>query len=147
MKTAPETFTIGRLAKAADVKVDTVRFYERQGLLAQAPRTQGGYRLYRAADAERLKFIRRAKTLGFSLEDIAELLRLVQDGQDRSKVKAIAQRRVADLERRIRELDAMRTILAHHVQHCSGRGAVKGCPIIGALIGVTPGTYVRGAFR
>jgi Hg(II)-responsive transcriptional regulator len=126
--------TIGRLAKAAGVKIDTVRFYERQGLLARAARSSSGYRLYSVADAERLKFIRRAKALGFSLEDIAELLRLAQDGQDRSKVKAVAALRVADLERRIRELEAMRSILAHHLEHCSGRGPVKGCPIIEALI-------------
>ena len=126
-------FTIGRLARLAGVSIDTVRFYERQGLLAPAPRSSGGYRQYSAADAERLKFVRRAKDLGFSLEDIAELLRLARDGQDRSRVKAIAACRVADLERRIRELDAMRSVLAHHLRHCSGRGSVQGCPIIGAL--------------
>ena len=130
----PEQFTIGRLAKAAEVNIDTVRFYERQGLLQIAPRSAGGYRLYGAADAQRMQFIRRAKTLGFSLEDIAELLRLTEDGHDRSRVKAIAQKRVADLEERIRELEKMRSVLAHHAGHCSGHGAVKGCPIIQALL-------------
>jgi len=127
------SFTIGRLAKIAGVKIDTVRFYERQGLLEQAPRTEGGYRLYRAEHAQRLKFIRKAKALGFSLEDIGELLKLTQDGHDRARVRAVAQRHVAELEQRIGELQAMRAILAHHVGHCSGRGAVKGCPIIAAL--------------
>jgi Hg(II)-responsive transcriptional regulator len=126
-------FTIGRLAQIAGVKVDTVRFYERQGLLEQAPRTAGGYRLYGTEQAQRLKFIRRAKALGFSLEDIAELLKLTEDGHDRARVKAVAQRHAAELEQRIGELQAMRAILSHHVQHCSGRGAVKGCPIITAL--------------
>lgn len=127
-------FTIGRLAKQAGVNIDTVRFYEREGLLERAPRSASGYRLYRSADADRLKFIRRAKELGFSLEDIAELLRLAEGGEKRADVKAIAQRRVADLERRIEELQAMHAILAHHVRHCSGRGSVKGCPIIEALV-------------
>ena len=80
------------------------------------------------------QFIRRAKALGFSLEDIAELLRLTEDGHDRAAVKAIAQRRVADLESRIRELERMRSVLAHHAGHCSGRGSVKGCPIIESLL-------------
>lgn len=134
----PATFTIGRLAKAADVNVDTVRFYERQGLLAPAPRSSGGYRLYGPADAQRLQFIRRAKTLGFSLEDIGELLRLTEDGHDRGQIKAITERRVADLTQRIAELERMRSILAHHSGHCSGRGAVKGCPIIQALLEPAP---------
>jgi Zn(II)-responsive transcriptional regulator len=133
------SFTIGRLAKAAEVNIDTVRFYERQGLLQPAPRSSGGYRLYGPADARRLQFIRRAKALGFSLEDIGELLRLTEDGHDRGGVKAIAQRRVADLEQRIAELQRMRSALAHHAGHCSGHGAVQGCPIIQALLGEAEG--------
>ena len=136
---SPAPFTIGRLAKAADVNIDTVRFYERQGLLHPAPRSGGGYRLYGPDEVSRLQFIRRAKTLGFSLEDIAELLRLTEDGHDRARVKAIAQKRVADLGQRIAELERMRGILAHHAGHCSGRGAVKGCPIIQALLDEPPG--------
>jgi MerR family copper efflux transcriptional regulator len=135
MDTAQTTFTIGRLAKEAGVGIDTVRFYEREGLLAEAPRTASGYRVYNAGAAERLKFIRRAKAIGFTLEDIAELLKLSEDGQSRSKVKALAERRVADLDRRLREMKKMRDVLAHHLRHCSGRGAVKGCPIIAALTG------------
>lgn len=141
---SPAPFTIGRLAKAAEVNIDTVRFYERQGLLQVAPRSGGGYRLYQAADLQRLRFIRRAKTLGFSLEDIAELLRLTEDGHDRARVKAIAQKRVADLAQRIAELERMRGILAHHAGHCSGRGAVKGCPIIGALLDESPDGIAGG---
>jgi DNA-binding transcriptional MerR regulator len=125
--------TIGRLAKDASVKIDTVRFYERQGLLGKVPRSEGGYRLYSPADVQRLKFIRRAKALGFSLTEIIELLSLTKEGNNRAQVKSLAQRRLADLEGRIRELNAMRETLAHHVRHCSGRGLVKGCPIIEAL--------------
>jgi len=125
--------TIGRLAKGAGVRIDTVRFYERQGLLGKAPRSEGGYRLYSPADVQRLKFIRRAKVLGFPLTDIAELLALAKEGNNRAQVRSVAQRRLTDLENRIRELNAMREALAHHVRHCSGRGPVKGCPIIEAL--------------
>jgi len=125
--------TIGRLAKYASVKIDTVRYYERQGLLSKAPRSEGGYRLYGPADVQRLKFIRRAKALGFSLAEITELLSLTKEGNNRAQVKSIAQRRLTDLESRIRELSAMRETLAHHVRHCSGRGLVKGCPIMEAL--------------
>jgi MerR family copper efflux transcriptional regulator len=132
---AAASFTIGRLAKLAGVNIDTVRFYERQGLLEQTPRSAGGYRLYRAAQAQRLRFIRRAKALGFSLDDIAELLQLTQDGQDRSQVRSLAQRHAAELQRRIGELQAMHDMLSHHLQHCSGRGPVKGCPIVAALGG------------
>lgn len=131
---ATTRFTIGALARSAEVNVDTVRFYERQGLLRPAPRTAGGYRVYGEADAQRLRFIRRAKALGFSLEDIGELLRLTEDGHDRAAVKAIAEQREADLRQRIAELEKMRSVLAHHAGHCSGRGNLKGCPIIEALL-------------
>src|SRR5271154_730340 len=109
--------TIGRLAKGAGVRIDTVRFYERQGLLGKAPRSEGGYRLYSPADVQRLKFIRRAKVLGFPLTDIAELLALAKEGNNRAQVRSVAQRRLTDLENRIRELNAMREALAHHVRH------------------------------
>jgi MerR family transcriptional regulator, copper efflux regulator len=71
-----QTLTIGKAAKAAGVGIDTVRFYEREGLLPEAQRTESGYRLYSSADVDRLRFIRRSKTLGFSLEEIAELMNL-----------------------------------------------------------------------
>ena len=134
MKTSTKTFSIGRLAEAAGVGVDTVRFYERAGLLPQAARTASGYRSYRPADVERLRFIRRAKALGFALEEIAELLRLSEGKGGRAGVKALAERRLADLERKIRELTVFRDTLAHYVHQCSGHGAVAGCPIIEAVL-------------
>src|SRR5690349_19187830 len=109
---ASRSFNIGKLARAAGVGVDTVRFYERAGLLPEAPRTASGYRTYAAADVGRLRFIRRAKALGFSLEEIAELLRLAQGKGGRAAVKALAERRVLDLDRRIRELTTFRDTLA-----------------------------------
>lgn len=135
MASGAAPLTIGRLAKAAVVTVDTVRFYEREGLLGRALRSAGGFRLYGAGDVQRLRFIRRAKALGFSLDEIRELLELTQAGADRARVKAIARHRLADLDGRIQELQAIRAALADHERRCSGRGALQGCPIVEALAG------------
>lgn len=126
--------TIGKLAREAGVGIDTVRFYERAGLLPRAPRTPGGYRLYALPDADRLRFIRRAKALGFSLEEIAELLTLNAGKGTRAAVKKLAQHRLDDLNRKLGEMTAIRDALARHVRHCSGAGPVRGCPIIEAVL-------------
>jgi DNA-binding transcriptional MerR regulator len=126
--------TIGALARQAGVGVDTVRFYERAGLMPQAQRTGSGYRSYAAADVERLRFIRRAKALGFSLEEIAQLLRLAGGKGGRAAIKALAERRISDLQHRIGQLTVMRDALAHYAHECSGHGPVEGCPIIEAVL-------------
>jgi Hg(II)-responsive transcriptional regulator len=128
------TLTIGKLAKQSGVGIDTVRFYERQGLLPEARRTEGGYRAYSAADVDRLRFIRRAKALGFTLGEIAELLRLNEAKGGRSAVKRLAERRHADLDQKLRELAAIRDALAKLVRRCSGSGPVEGCPIIEGVL-------------
>ena len=89
----PASMTIGKLAQAAGVGIDTVRFYERSGLLGQPLRSLSGYRLYAPSEIDRLRFIRRAKALGFTLEQIAELLSLSHGG-DRADVKALASGRL-----------------------------------------------------
>ncbi|BBA35795.1 transcriptional regulator, MerR family [Methylocaldum marinum] len=127
--------TIGKVAARAGISIDTVRFYERSGLLKKADRTEAGYRLYAADDVNRLKFIRRAKALGFSLEEVAELLALNDGVGERSAVRAIAERRLAELEQKIAELDRVRRTLAGLVQACDGAGPVCGCPIIEAVLG------------
>ena len=134
MDTTASRLTIGRLARAAAVGIDTVRFYERAGLLPPAPRTASGYRTYAAADVERLRFIRRAKALGFSLDEIAELLRLAEGKGGRAGVKALAEKRLRDLEQKIRELTVFRDTLAHYAHACSGHGPIEGCPIIEAVL-------------
>ena len=134
MNIATKRLTIGRLARAADVGVDTVRFYERAGLMPAATRTASGYRSYAPADVERLRFIRRAKALGFSLDEIRELLRLSEGKGGRAGVKALAERRLRDLERKIRELTVFRDTLTRYAKQCSGNGPVQGCPIIGAVL-------------
>lgn len=122
--------TIGYAAKSAGVGIDTVRYYEREGLLSRATRTASGYRLYSKADVERLRFIRQAKTLGFTLEDIAELLKLQDGGGRREQVRVRARRRIEDLDRKIRELTAIRDALSALEHQCRGNGPVAGCPII-----------------
>ena len=128
------TPTIGKLASATDVGIDTVRFYERAGLLKKPERTAGGYRLYEARDADRLRFIRRAKALGFSLDEIRELLRLNDGGGKRAAVRTIAERRLAEIEQKAAELTRMRHTLRHLVHECDGHGSLEGCPIIEAVL-------------
>lgn len=122
---------IGQLARQAGVPVDTVRYYERRGLLTPPARRPSGYRSYQDDDVVRLRFIRRGKALGFTLDEIRELLRLstAEDG-DRGEVRALAAQRLADVEQRLIELRAVRDTLNDLVHACSGHGPVAGCPII-----------------
>ena len=126
--------TIGKLAKHSGVGIDTVRFYERQGLLPKAARSQGGYRQYASGDVDRLRFIRRAKALGFSLEEIRQLLKLNAASGSRASVKKLAEHRLADLDQRLAEMASIRNALATLVKRCSGAGPVKGCPIIEGVL-------------
>lgn len=130
-----ERLTIGRLARAADVGVETIRFYEREGLLPEPARTANGYRQYDPDTVERLGFIRRAKALGFSLGEIRELLALAHAEGERARVKALTGHKLAEIDRRIEELRRMRAALADLDRQCSGQGPVEGCPIIEALNG------------
>lgn len=138
MNASRPQLTIGRLAQRAGVGIDTVRFYERARLLPKPGRTASGYRTYGDADVERLRFIRRAKALGFSLEEISELLALSQGKGGRGAVKALAQRRLQDLDRKIGELTVMRDTLKHYAHRCSGTGELAGCPIIEAVLAHEP---------
>jgi MerR family transcriptional regulator, copper efflux regulator len=123
---------IGQLAERAGVRIDTVRYYERDGLLAPAGRSASGYRRYGETELKRLRFIRRAKALGFPLHEIRELLQL---GEQRSvaRVKRIAQSRLAEVERRIAELERIRVGLREVVSACPGHGRADACPILNAL--------------
>ena len=125
--------TIGRIAKQADVGVDTIRFYEHKGLLPEPQRTAKGYRLYPSATVERLNFIRRAKGLGFSLEEITALLDLQDNGGTKSTVKKLTSRKLDEINAKIADLESMRDVLQTLNGRCSGRGNVAGCPIIEAL--------------
>lgn len=142
-----KAMTIGAAAKAAGVAIDTVRYYEREGLLAGAPRSEGGFRLYRPADVERLCFIRQAKVLGFTLEDIAELLRLQDGGGSRAQVRERARARIAELDRKIVALTTIRDALAELERCCNGQGPVAGCPIIEGVRAHTLETDARPTAR
>jgi Hg(II)-responsive transcriptional regulator len=141
------TLTIGKLASAADVGIDTVRFYERAGLLKKPARTASGYRLYNAADAARLRFIRRAKGLGFSLDEIVELLKLNDGGGRRSAVRALAQRRLTEIEQKLVDFSRMRDTLRRLLHKCHGEGSLEGCPIIETVIGDTAASPGRVRHR
>jgi len=126
------TMTIGRLAKSAGVNVDTIRYYERNGLIPAPLRRASGYREYDAADVSRLRFILRAKGLGFTLAEIGELISLSAD-RDIEGVKARAQRRLAQVEQKIDVLERVRSGLKTLIDACPGHGDLERCPIIAAL--------------
>jgi len=125
-------FSIGKLAESAGVAIDTVRYYERNGLLQPAGRLASGYRRYGEAELRRLRFIRRAKTLGFSLEDIRTLLELSAE-RSVAKVKRAAQLKLADIEARIAELERVGAGLRKLIAACPGHGRAEACPILNAL--------------
>lgn len=125
---------IGRLAAQAGVSVDTVRYYERNDLLPQPSRTVSGYRTYPAGTVGRLRFIRRAKDLGFSLDEIRDLLALSdQRGRGVAAVREIASHRLADVEARVAELTRLREGLRQLVEACPGHGDPEACPILNAF--------------
>lgn len=127
-----QTWSISQLARRAGVPIDTVRYYERSGLIAEPPRRPSGYRQYPEATVGRLRFIRRAKALGFTLEEIAGLLAL-SGKRNVAAVKRSAQQKLADVETRIAELSRIRDGLAQLVESCPGHGRAEQCPILAAL--------------
>lgn len=126
------TLSIGQIAEQAGVAIDTVRYYERNGLLAPAGRQASGYRRYGASELRRLRFIRRAKGLGFTLDDIRALLAL-SDERDVAEVKRAAQRKLDDIDHRIAELQRVRAGLNTLIAACPGHGRAEACPILNAL--------------
>lgn len=126
------SYSIGQLAKQTGVPIDTVRYYERNDLLAPAARLASGYRRYGDPELRRLRFIRRAKALGFSLADIRDLLALSEE-RSVAKVKRAAAAKLADIEARIAELERIRNGLQALVAACPGHGRPEACPILNAL--------------
>lgn len=134
MNTQVTSFTIGTVAKRVGVAIDTIRFYEREGLLPEPQRRASGYRSYDDGAIAQLRFIRRAKRLGFTLEEIRELLTLSRDRRKGvAAVKKRAQQRLAAIDLRIVELQRVRDGLAQLVESCPGHGAPEQCPILRAL--------------
>ncbi len=124
---------IGTLARLTGCKVETIRYYERIGILPEPPRNSGGQRRYRAWHLKRLNFVRRARDLGFTLADVRGLLRLV-DEQDHSceEVRTMALGHLEAVRARLADLEAMEAVLGEMVARCEG-GKVPDCPIIDAL--------------
>jgi MerR family mercuric resistance operon transcriptional regulator len=129
-----QTLTIGKVARQAGVGVETVRFYEREGLITEPVRSGSGYRQYPEETVSRIRFIRRAKELGFSLREIRELLSLrVAPDRSTAEVKAHAQAKIADIEQKIRTLRRIKKTLLDLTDACDGCGSMGDCPILGAL--------------
>jgi len=134
MDTRASGLTIGKVAHRAGLAIDTVRYYEREGLLEKPGRTTSGYRNYTTDAVVRLRFIRQAKDLGFSLSEIKELLALrVTPGKSCADVKARAEAKIADVEQRIAQLNRMKRALVKLASACSGRTPTSTCPILEAL--------------
>ena len=128
------TMTIGQVASGAGVNVQTVRYYERRGLLPEAPRTSGGYRMYDPEAIARLRFIKRSQDLGFSLKEITELLELrVEHGAACATVEAKTKEKIAMVEEKIDELQRIKAVLDELSRACDLREPTSDCPILEAL--------------
>jgi len=123
---------IGAAAQRAGMGIDTVRYYERSGLIKPQTRLESGYRKYSEAEVSRLRFIKRAQALGFTLKEIGELLKLSAQ-KDVARVKKSAQAKLADVEARIASLQKIRDGLAALVEACPGHGRPEDCPILAAF--------------
>ena len=126
--------TIGRLAGEVGLNLETVRYYERQGLLPKPPRTSSGYRVFSDEAKRRLRFIKRAQALGFSLREIKELLSLrVSSRSSCAEIKNRAQSKLTEIETKIKTLNSMKRSLQKLIQGCSGNLRLSECPILESL--------------
>jgi len=138
MDTGSTPSAIGSLSRRTGTKVETIRYYERIGLLPPPPRSAGGYRQYGMEHAKRLFFIRRARALGFSLDEVRTLLRLAAGHKRRcAEVRAVAETHLADVRAKIADLRAMERVLDDTVARCA-KGSGYECPVIDALYREAP---------
>jgi len=129
-----EMITIGKLAKRVNLNIETIRYYERKGLIPKPRRRESGYREYSDETTKRILFIKHAKDLGFSLKEINELLSLKLDpGTSCSDVRKKAEIKIEDIEGKIKTLRKMKKALLKLTTICSGSGPVSECPILEAL--------------
>src|SRR6516165_7382716 len=127
----PKALTIGHLAREVGINLETVRFYERQGLLPRPPRNASGYRLFPGDAKRRLKFIKRAQELGFSLSEIRELLALRMSRRTTSgEIRKRTEAKIVDIEGKIRSLDSMRKSLVKLARSCGGCAPLSECPTL-----------------
>lgn len=132
MEPTGKHLTIGRMADAVGVNVETVRFYQRKGLLREPDRPVGGIRRYAQADIARVRFIKSAQRLGFSLEEIGQLLRL-DDGMQCSAAAKLAARHLAEVRLRLQDLSRIEMVLAKMLNRCGRHRGEVDCPMIAAL--------------
>jgi len=129
-----EDLTIGKLAKKAQVNTETIRYYERRGLISRPPRPLSGYRQYPDEAVKRIDFIKHAKELGFSLKEIGDLLSLrVDPTTSCSDIKIRTETKIEAIEEKIKTLKKMKNALVDVSRACSGRGPISECPILEAL--------------
>jgi MerR family mercuric resistance operon transcriptional regulator len=126
-----DSLTIGRLARAADVGVETIRYYQDRKLLP-VPRAHGAFRYYPMSLVERIRFIKRAQELGFSLDEVKELLQL-EDGTDRKSIRRVAAARLSQIEAKLAHLRRMQRVLKDLLTECEHTNAGLPCPIIGSI--------------
>ena len=130
---AEQAIQIGELSRRTGCNIETIRYYERIGLMTAPDRTASGYRQYRDADIDRLRFITRGRALGFSLEELKSLLRLAEESQlSCSDVDRLARIHLVDIQRRLADLQRMERELQRTIESCSGRERAS-CSILGAL--------------
>ncbi|MFQ5686448.1 MAG: Hg(II)-responsive transcriptional regulator, partial [Candidatus Scalindua sp.] len=128
-----KTLTTGQLARETGVNIETIRYYERRGLIPEPPRRVSGYREFPPEHIERIHFIRRAQALGFTLKEVSELL-AVADGKPACKdIRKFAEDKVKDIEVRIHDLQKIRTVLNDLIKECLGKRKISECPIIESL--------------
>lgn len=129
------SFSIGQLARQAGCKVETVHYYEKTGLMPEPPRTEGGHRCYALGHVKRLNFIRRSRELGFSIEQIRELLRFIDEPDHYcGEIKAMAMQKAREAQQKINDLERLKAGLNQMVAQCKGEGySMDDCPIIEAL--------------
>lgn len=125
---------IGEVADRGGVNLQTIRYYEREGLLPEPPRLQSGYRMFPEDTVRRVHFIKRAQDLGFTLSEIKELLSLrINHKRDSHEVRTLAQAKIADIENKIRTLKSMKRALSDLTERCSGCGPSSECPILESI--------------
>lgn len=131
-----DSLTIGEVAKEAGINLQTIRYYERQGILAPAPRIDAGYRVFSSESVRRIHLIKRAQELGLSLKEIKDLLSLRLDAHTtQADIRERARAKIADVEQKILHLQAIHASLVRMTKDCSGCGSLKECPILESLDG------------
>lgn len=132
--TTQQFLSIGKVSKLSGVSIETIRFYETKGLVHEPSRRESGYRQYESDVLTRLRFIKKAQDLGFSLSEIKQLLMLEMNPKTtRAEIKSIAQEKILNIQNKIKDLQQMQKTLMQLTEQCSGKGKIQGCPILEAF--------------